>query len=183
MIEDVVRSQVVELVSTRTKARPQDCRAEAFHLALCQLCRARCISHLRSSRFLTIDDLIFLIREERGKVNRLRNYLSWKEVRKKAKSDDAATGGAGADIDMDEFDVAGGSQLCVVTALQLIQASQRKNHRKRPSSSYFGSSSQLSKTSCKHCGTSGLMRAWRLAIQMTKRMMMSWRRTRTAFSV
>ena len=34
-----------------------------------------------------MDDLIFLIRHDRAKVNRLRTYLSWKDVRKKARED------------------------------------------------------------------------------------------------
>jgi transcription initiation protein SPT3 len=52
---------------------------------------------LRSSRYLSAEDLIFLIRDDRGKVNRLRTYLSWKDVRKKAKEDDE-----GGDVDVDE---------------------------------------------------------------------------------
>jgi len=34
---------------------------------------------------MTSEDLIFLIRHDRAKVNRLRTYLSWKDVRKNAK--------------------------------------------------------------------------------------------------
>lgn len=63
-----------------------------------QVTRARLLTHLRSSRFLSAEDLIFLIREDRSKVNRLRTYLSWKDVRKKAKEDDAGPG-AGGDVD------------------------------------------------------------------------------------
>lgn len=33
------------------------------------------------------EDLIFLIRHDRAKVNRLRTYLGWKDVRKKARED------------------------------------------------------------------------------------------------
>lgn len=65
--------------------------------------RARLLTHLRSSRSLSAEDLIFLIREDRGKVNRLRTYLSWKDVRKKAKEDDAGPG-ADVDVDLDEGD-------------------------------------------------------------------------------
>ncbi|KAI9245093.1 hypothetical protein BDA99DRAFT_448073, partial [Phascolomyces articulosus] len=39
----------------------------------------------RNSRFLNAEDLIFLIRHDRAKVNRLRSFLSWKDVRKNAK--------------------------------------------------------------------------------------------------
>lgn len=69
--------------------------------------RARLLTHLRSSRSLSAEDLIFLIREDRGKVNRLRTYLSWKDVRKKAKEDDAGPGGADVDVDLDEADKSG----------------------------------------------------------------------------
>lgn len=64
LVEDVVRGQVIEMVT-----------------------RARLLTHLRSSRFLSSEDIVFLIRDDRGKVNRLRTYLSWKDVRKKAKED------------------------------------------------------------------------------------------------
>jgi transcription initiation protein SPT3 len=53
-----------------------------------QVTRARLLTHIRSSRFLSAEDLIFLIRDDRGKVNRLRTYLSWKDVRKKAKEEE-----------------------------------------------------------------------------------------------
>lgn len=74
LVEDIVRGQIIEIVT-----------------------RARLLTHLRSSRFLSAEDLIFLIRDDRGKVNRLRTYLSWKDVRKKAKEDDE-----GGDVDVDE---------------------------------------------------------------------------------
>ncbi|KAH8923917.1 TFIID-18kDa-domain-containing protein [Atractiella rhizophila] len=66
-IEDVVRSQVVEIVI-----------------------QARGLAQRRNSRYISVEDLIFLIRNDKGKVNRLRTYLSWKDVRKKAKDSDNA---------------------------------------------------------------------------------------------
>lgn len=42
------------------------------------------------------EDFIFLVRYDRAKVNRLRTYLSWKEVRKNAKED----GGGPGDVDL-----------------------------------------------------------------------------------
>ncbi|KAK4688311.1 transcription initiation protein SPT3, partial [Tremellales sp. Uapishka_1] len=75
LVEDIVRGQIIEIVT-----------------------RARLLTHLRSSRFLSPEDLIFLIRDDRGKVNRLRTYLSWKDVRKKAKEDEDR---GGADVEMD----------------------------------------------------------------------------------
>jgi transcription initiation protein SPT3 len=64
LVEDIVRGQIIEIVT-----------------------RARLLTHIRASRYLSSEDLIFLIRNDRGKVNRLRTYLSWKDVRKKAKED------------------------------------------------------------------------------------------------
>ncbi|CAH7686913.1 transcription initiation factor IID, 18kD subunit-domain-containing protein [Phakopsora pachyrhizi] len=63
-IEEVVRCQVAELVI-----------------------QARVLAQRRGLRALTTDDLIFLIRHDRAKVNRLRTYLGWKDVRKKARED------------------------------------------------------------------------------------------------
>lgn len=39
----------------------------------------------RNSRSMNAEDLIFLMRHDRAKVNRLRSFLSWKDVRKNAK--------------------------------------------------------------------------------------------------
>lgn len=68
-------------------------------IAHTQVTRARLLTHLRSSRYLSPEDLIFLIRDDRGKVNRLRTYLSWKDVRKRAKEDDP---GHDVEVDLDE---------------------------------------------------------------------------------
>ncbi|ODO03231.1 hypothetical protein I350_06076 [Cryptococcus amylolentus CBS 6273] len=78
LVEDIVRSQIIEIVT-----------------------RARLLTHLRSSRFLSPEDLIFLIRDDRAKVNRLRTYLSWKDVRKRAK-EEAERAGQGEDVDLEE---------------------------------------------------------------------------------
>ncbi|MBW0487510.1 hypothetical protein O181_027225 [Austropuccinia psidii MF-1] len=63
-VEDVVRCQVAELVV-----------------------QARGLAQKRGLRVPATEDLIFLIRHDRGKVNRLRTYLGWKDVRKKARED------------------------------------------------------------------------------------------------
>ncbi|KAJ7068505.1 TFIID-domain-containing protein [Mycena amicta] len=62
LVEDIVRGQIIELVV-----------------------QARGLATRRGARYLSAEDLIFLIRHDRGKVNRLRTYLSWKDVRKHAK--------------------------------------------------------------------------------------------------
>lgn len=37
---------------------------------------------------VSVEDLIFLIRHDKAKVNRLRTYLSWKDVRKNIKDNE-----------------------------------------------------------------------------------------------
>lgn len=61
----------------------------------------------RGARYLSAEDLIFLIRHDRAKVNRLRTYLSWKDVRKHAK-DSGGDGGA-AEVDINPDDGADGA--------------------------------------------------------------------------
>ncbi|EAU84209.1 spt3 [Coprinopsis cinerea okayama7 len=75
LVEDIVRSQIIELIV-----------------------QARAVTLRRGARFLSAEDLIFLIRHDRAKVNRLRTYLSWKDVRKHAK-DSGPDGGGGVEVD------------------------------------------------------------------------------------
>ncbi|KAF8322152.1 TFIID-domain-containing protein, partial [Clavulina sp. PMI_390] len=72
LVEDIVRSQVLEIVI-----------------------QARQLSAKRGARHISPEDLIFIIRDDRAKVNRLRTYMSWKEVRKNAKE----PGDGKADVD------------------------------------------------------------------------------------
>lgn len=63
------------------------------------------MSLLRQGRTLHPEDLIFLVRYDRAKVNRLRTYLSWKDIRKNAKdesSNPAAAGPGEIDLAVDE---------------------------------------------------------------------------------
>ncbi|TBU23996.1 TFIID-18kDa-domain-containing protein [Dichomitus squalens] len=62
LVEHIVRSQLIELIV-----------------------QARSLATRRGARHVSAEDLIFLIRHDRAKVNRLRTYLSWKDVRKHAK--------------------------------------------------------------------------------------------------
>ncbi|KAI7864657.1 transcription initiation factor IID, 18kD subunit-domain-containing protein [Spinellus fusiger] len=59
LVEDIVRSQVIEIAAAQASRR--------------------------NSRYLSAEDLIFLMRHDRARVNRLRSFLSWKDVRKNAK--------------------------------------------------------------------------------------------------
>lgn len=83
LIEDIVRDQVVEI-----------------------LYQASSIALRRGSRSIAPEDLIFLIRHDKAKVNRLRTYLSWKDVRKNAKEQEGG-GVEGADI-LDDAGLLGG---------------------------------------------------------------------------
>ncbi|WFD26329.1 Transcription initiation protein spt3 [Malassezia nana] len=85
LIEDIVRNQVIEMII-----------------------QSRRIAQRRQSKYLAPEDLIFLIRYDRAKVNRLRTYLSWKDVRKNAKDSGGDTGGPGGGAgDGDGIDEAG----------------------------------------------------------------------------
>ncbi|KAI8928927.1 transcription initiation factor IID, 18kD subunit-domain-containing protein [Entophlyctis helioformis] len=52
----------------------------------------------RGSKYLAGEDLIFLIRHDRAKVNRLRTFLSWKDVRKNVKDNQKDSGGMEEDL-------------------------------------------------------------------------------------
>ncbi|CAO3616065.1 unnamed protein product [Cunninghamella blakesleeana] len=62
LVEDIIRSQVIEII---IQAAAQASR--------------------RNSRYLSTEDIIFLIRHDRAKVNCLQSFLSWKDVRKNTK--------------------------------------------------------------------------------------------------
>lgn len=66
LIEDIVRGQVVEILIQANKT-----------------------AHARGVKSILPEDVIFLIRHDKAKVNRLRSYLSWKDLRKNAKDQDS----------------------------------------------------------------------------------------------
>ncbi|KAF8324824.1 transcription initiation factor IID, 18kD subunit-domain-containing protein [Amanita rubescens] len=72
----------------------QDPYPETVNLVEDIIVQARALATRRGARFLSAEDLIFLVRHDREKVNRLRTYLSWKEVRKHAKDSGGDAGGA-----------------------------------------------------------------------------------------
>ncbi|KAJ4392578.1 Transcription initiation protein spt3 [Neurospora sp. IMI 360204] len=79
IIEDIVRQQVIHMLKNCTE-----------------------LAARRGSRSITINDLIFQIRDDAPKVSRLRTFLSWKDVRKNVKDSedkggDADIGAAGED--------------------------------------------------------------------------------------
>ncbi|RLV89748.1 Protein SPT3 [Spathaspora sp. JA1] len=83
IIEDIVRGQVIEILIQATKTASS-----------------------RGSKSIAPEDVIFLIRHDKAKVNRLRTYLSWKDVRKNAKDQE---GGAGTEALMEGDGAAGGA--------------------------------------------------------------------------
>jgi transcription initiation protein SPT3 len=87
MIEEIVRQQVIEILRACTE-----------------------LAARRGSRSITINDLIFQIRDDAPKVSRLRTFLSWKDVRKSAKDSDEKGGDAGDLVGGDDPS-AGGAML------------------------------------------------------------------------
>lgn len=80
LIEDIVRGQVIEILLQATKTATK-----------------------RGTRSIAPEDVIFLIRHDKAKVNRLITYLSWKDVRKNTKDE-----GGGTESFMDQEGAAGG---------------------------------------------------------------------------
>ena len=76
MIEEIVRQQVIEMLT-----------------------QATAIAGRRGVRSINTADLIFLIRHDKAKVSRLRTFLSWKDVRKNVKDSDDKGGVDGGDAD------------------------------------------------------------------------------------
>lgn len=68
LIEDIVRCQVIEILLQATKT-----------------------AAARGTRLIAAEDVIFMIRHDRAKVNRLITYLSWKDVRKNTKDEGGGT--------------------------------------------------------------------------------------------
>lgn len=79
--------------------------------------QARALATRRGARYLSAEDLIFLIRHDRAKVNRLRTYLSWKDVRKHAK-DSGGDGGGGVEVENLEDGADGTSHVRLVSKNQ-----------------------------------------------------------------
>jgi transcription initiation protein SPT3 len=73
LIEDIVRDQVIAL-----------------------LIQAQRNAFIRGQKSILPEDMIFLIRHDKAKVNRLRTYLSWKDVRKGAKEQEGGDFAAAA---------------------------------------------------------------------------------------
>lgn len=89
-----------------------------LNLFLIQVLQGRSLATRRGARYISAEDLIFLIRHDRAKVNRLRTYLSWKEVRKHAK-DTGGDGGGGVEVEVLEDGADGMLTLCLACEIAL----------------------------------------------------------------
>lgn len=87
VVEDIVRSQVVHLVN-----------------------HATALARQRGARNISVEDIMFLIRHDVAKVNRLSTYLAWKDVRKNARDQDVGAGGADNDMLDDPSSSLGGAE-------------------------------------------------------------------------
>ena len=102
LIEEIVRQQVIEIVSSRFHGLVRN------KLTLLQLTRSTALATRRGVRSISPDDLIFLIRHDKAKVSRLKTFLSWKDVRKNVKDSDEKGGGDAADFAGADDPIAGG---------------------------------------------------------------------------
>lgn len=68
LVEDIVHNQMIDLIQRATK-----------------------IAARRGSRYLSIDDFIFLVRHDAFKVKRLKEFLSWKDIRKNVRNNSGET--------------------------------------------------------------------------------------------
>jgi transcription initiation protein SPT3 len=103
MIEEIVRQQVIEMLRSCTE-----------------------LAGRRGARSITINDLIFQIRDDAPKVSRLRTFLSWKDVRKNARDSDEK--GGDVDVGVDEG-MAGGGAGPVVGGPSVEDAATKKNKK------------------------------------------------------
>ena len=94
LVEDIVRGQLIELVCVQHVFLQTAAAGLTDTVMSMQIVQARALATRRGARFLSAEDLIFLVRHDREKVNRLRTYLSWKDVRKHAKESGGDAGGA-----------------------------------------------------------------------------------------
>ncbi|KAH6653648.1 transcription initiation factor IID, 18kD subunit-domain-containing protein [Truncatella angustata] len=83
MIEEIVRQQVIEMLRNCTE-----------------------LAARRGARSITINDLIFQIRDDGLKVSRLRTFLSWKDVRKNVRDSDEK--GGDVELGVDDAGPSGG---------------------------------------------------------------------------
>ncbi|KAK8080474.1 SPT3-like protein [Apiospora hydei] len=105
MIEEIVRQQVIEMLRSCTE-----------------------LAARRGARAITINDLIFQIRDDAPKVSRLRTFLSWKDVRKNARDSDEK----GGDVEMGVADDPAGAGVVAGPAVEEATKKNKKAKVKLP---------------------------------------------------
>ncbi|KAJ3108433.1 Transcription initiation protein spt3 [Phlyctochytrium planicorne] len=88
-----VFGEVAEPLDETTELVEEITRAQMIEFIVQAVAQA----HKRGSKHLGAEDLIFLIRHDRKKTNRLRTFLSWKEVRRAKEKANAPEGVADQD--------------------------------------------------------------------------------------
>jgi transcription initiation protein SPT3 len=88
LVEQVVKEQVKELVGVYVYGA----------LLTSQLRRAIELAHRRGNRNITPDELMFLYRHDKAKLNRLLHFLQWKDVRKNVNEEGDRGGADGVEI-------------------------------------------------------------------------------------
>lgn len=99
-----------------------------------QVGQARQHATRRGSRFLGVEDLIFLIRHDRSRVYRLRTYLGWREVRRKTREAEHADAGGELEYIMDES-FSGVSDKAMSQTFLLTRVSYRQGSQGRTATS------------------------------------------------
>ncbi|KAK7956274.1 Spt3 [Apiospora aurea] len=105
MIEEIVRQQVIEMLRSCTE-----------------------LAARRGARAITINDLIFQIRDDAPKVSRLRTFLSWKDVRKNARDSDEK----GGEVEMGVADDPAGAGVVAGPAVEEATKKNKKAKVKLP---------------------------------------------------
>jgi len=164
MIEELVRQQVIEMVSHYLPLF-------IFERMTCfcaradrqQLTQATALANRRGVRSISVADLIFLIRHDKAKVSRLRTFLSWKDVRKNVKdSDDKGGADAGDAADFGEdvrlqapnvYDLTNSLPRQSAYPAREVRWKRRKPLTKRPSSSSPGKCTHISPNKCPNART------------------------------
>ncbi|TDZ62063.1 SAGA complex subunit spt3 [Colletotrichum trifolii] len=97
LIEDIILDQVVHMVDTIT--HPESFLISASHCI--QLKAADDLANRRGSRVFSNNDLIFQVRHDVARVERLRTFLTWKVIRKTVRDSDEKEGFEEADLEAD----------------------------------------------------------------------------------
>ncbi|GAA5900585.1 transcriptional regulator SPT3 [Sporobolomyces salmoneus] len=97
-IQDVVRQQLIQLIiAAKLHASTHSVTTTTTGKSTTKQPQQ---PHSTSSTMIQIEDLLFVIRDDVSKVERLKLYLSWKDVRKKTRAEGMnSTGGAGGEED------------------------------------------------------------------------------------